>query len=174
MVKNNIPKDVCKNIIKKLNNEKWYKHAWYNYADNKTNNLGDKEFDTNWGDLSHNILEPYIIKTIKEYEKFTNQKTILCSRFSRIRFNKYTKNTNIQEHIDHIYSLFDGKERGIPVLSIVGLLNENFKGGDFYINNVLIKIKTGDVLVFPSCFLYPHEVKSITQGKRYSFVTWCY
>ena len=60
------------------------------------------------------------------------------------------------------------------MLSIVGLLNENFKGGNFYINNVLIKIKTGDVLVFPSCFLYPHEVKSITQGKRYSFVTWCY
>ena len=88
MVKNNIPKDVCKNIIKKLNNEKWYKHAWYNYADNKTNNLGDKEFDTNWSDLSHNILEPYIIKTIKEYEKFTNQKTILCSRFSRIPTNR--------------------------------------------------------------------------------------
>tara|TARA_Y100000592_G_C5469939_1_gene318854 strand:- start:1209 stop:1757 length:549 start_codon:yes stop_codon:yes gene_type:complete len=174
MVKNNIPKDVCKNIIKKLNNEKWYKHAWYNYTNNKTNNLGNKEFDTSWSDKSQNILQPYIIKTIQDYEKFTNQKNFLCSRFSKIRFNKYTKNTNIQEHVDHIHSLFDGNEKGIPVLSIVGLLNENFKGGNFYINNVLIKIKTGDVLVFPSCFLYPHQVKNITQGKRYSFVTWCY
>ena len=107
-------------------------------------------------------------------EKFVGEENFLCSRFSKVRFNRYTKNTKIKKHFDHIYSIFDGKEKGIPVLSIVGLLNENFKGGNFIINDVLIKIKTGDFIVFPSCFLYPHQVKNITQGTRYSFVTWCY
>tara|TARA_R100001224_G_C3951999_1_gene126062 strand:- start:69 stop:617 length:549 start_codon:yes stop_codon:yes gene_type:complete len=174
MVKNIIPNNICKNIIKKINKENWSKHSWYNYADNKRS-AENKEFDVLRSyEETQNILTPFIIKSIQEYEKFVGEENFLCSRFSKVRFNRYTKNTKIKKHFDHIYSIFDGKEKGIPVLSIVGLLNENFKGGNFFINDVLIKIKTGDFIVFPSCFLYPHQVKNITQGTRYSFVTWCY
>jgi predicted 2-oxoglutarate/Fe(II)-dependent dioxygenase YbiX len=77
-------------------------------------------------------------------------------------------------HVDHIYDLFDGKEKGIPVLSIVGLLNDNFKGGEFEICNQKLLLKQGDVLIFPSNFMYPHQVKTITKGIRYSFVSWGY
>tara|TARA_Y100000004_G_C8923524_1_gene416548 strand:- start:931 stop:1479 length:549 start_codon:yes stop_codon:yes gene_type:complete len=174
MIKNIIPNNVCKNIIKKINKKDWSKHKWYNYADNKLS-TENKEFDVLKSyEETQNILTPFIIKTIEEYEKFVGEEKFLCTRFSKIRFNRYTKNTNIKKHFDHIYSIFDGKEKGIPVLSIVGLLNDNFKGGNFFINDVLIKIKTGDLVVFPSCFLYPHQVKNINQGTRYSFVTWCY
>ena len=36
----------------------------------------------------------------------------------------------------------------------------------------LKKLNQGDVLIFPSNFLYPHKVNSIKKGTRYSFVSW--
>ena len=80
----------------------------------------------------------------------------------------------MKAHYDHIYSLFDGKLRGVPILSFVGLLNDNYKGGEFMCRNKKIKLKRGDILMFPSNFMYPHEVKEVTKGIRYSFVGWAF
>ena len=35
-----------------------------------------------------------------------------------------------------------------------------------------IDTKKGDLLIFPSNFLYPHEVEPVTKGVRYSYVSW--
>jgi predicted 2-oxoglutarate/Fe(II)-dependent dioxygenase YbiX len=80
----------------------------------------------------------------------------------------------MREHYDHIHSLFDGKLKGIPILSIVGLLNDNYEGGEFLIRREQVKLARGDILIFPSNFMYPHEVKDITKGIRYSFVSWAF
>ena len=37
-----------------------------------------------------------------------------------------------------------------------------------------IPLKTGDILLFPSTFMYPHEVKEARKGTRYSFVSWAF
>ena len=37
----------------------------------------------------------------------------------------------MKEHQDHIHSIFDGNEKGIPILSIVGNLNDDFEGSEF-------------------------------------------
>jgi predicted 2-oxoglutarate/Fe(II)-dependent dioxygenase YbiX len=37
-----------------------------------------------------------------------------------------------------------------------------------------IRLKTGDILMFPSNFMYPHEVTECTKGTRYSFVSWAF
>ena len=34
------------------------------------------------------------------------------------------------------------------------------------------QIEEGDILMFPSCFLYPHQVEEVITGKRYTFVSW--
>ena len=78
----------------------------------------------------------------------------------------------MREHHDHIHSLFDGQHKGIPVLSFIGILNDNYKGGDFIIRNKKIKTKTGDIIIFPSSFMFPHKVTEVTKGIRYSFVSW--
>ena len=41
-------------------------------------------------------------------------------------------------------------------------------------NEEKIKLKRGDILMFPSNFMYPHEVKEVTKGIRYSFVGWAF
>ena len=81
----------------------------------------------------------------------------------------------MSRHSDHIVSLFTGEQRGIPVLSIVGVLNDDYQGGEFIMfDDYEIKFKAGDVIIFPSIFLYPHKVKPVKKGIRYSFVSWCF
>jgi predicted 2-oxoglutarate/Fe(II)-dependent dioxygenase YbiX len=76
-------------------------------------------------------------------------------------------------HVDHIRSIFDGNNKGIPVISVVGLLNDNFIGGELIFNDEhTIKLKQGDILLFPSNFIYKHRVNNIEEGIRYSFVSW--
>ena len=54
------------------------------------------------------------------------------------------------------------------------LLNDDFDGGEFEYQidtkSLTVKLKKGDVLVFPSYFL--HRVKPVTMGTRYSLVAW--
>lgn len=53
-------------------------------------------------------------------------------------------------------------------------LNDDYEGGEFAFFNRSIKYKLnkGDVLMFPSTFMYPHEVMPVTKGTRYSIITW--
>jgi predicted 2-oxoglutarate/Fe(II)-dependent dioxygenase YbiX len=111
--------------------------------------------------------------------KFANQEDerikSFIQTFTPIRFNRYRTGTMMRKHYDHIHSIFDGKYKGIPILSLVGILNEDYEGGEFLFSSKHeIKFKAGDMLVFPSNFMYPHEVKEITKGERYSFVAWAF
>jgi len=77
-------------------------------------------------------------------------------------------------HYDHIQSIFDGNAKGIPIISIVGLLNDNYEGGEFMCRGKEVKLARGDILLFPSNFIYPHGVSDLTKGTRYSFVSWAF
>ena len=93
--------------------------------------------------------------------------------YSDVRFNRYRTNTEMKLHCDNIYSLFDGKRKGVPTLSILGSLNNDYKGGELvFWNDTVVELKAGEIMIFPSNFLYPHEVKLVTEGTRYSFVSW--
>lgn len=53
-------------------------------------------------------------------------------------------------------------------------LNDDYDGGEFafFDREVIIKSPKGSVIVFPSNFMYPHEIMQVTKGTRYSIVTW--
>ena len=59
-------------------------------------------------------------------------------------------------------------------LSTVLFLNDDFEGGEFLMFNEEkeIKFKAGDIMIFPSVFLYPHRVAPVTKGIRDAFVSW--
>ena len=81
----------------------------------------------------------------------------------------------MKKHWDQIHSMFSGEKKGVPILSIVGVLNDNYEGGDFIMfEDTKIELPTGSILIFPSTFMYPHKVTSITKGVRHSFVSWVY
>lgn len=53
-------------------------------------------------------------------------------------------------------------------------LNDDYEGGEFafFDRGLKYKLNKGDALMFPSNFMYPHEVMPVTSGTRYSIVTW--
>ena len=78
-------------------------------------------------------------------------------------------------NIDNMHSLFDGDRRGIPILSMMGVLNDDFEGGMFVFNeHKEVRLEKGDVLIFPSNFIYRHKVRLVTSGTRYSWMSWAY
>lgn len=53
-------------------------------------------------------------------------------------------------------------------------LNDEYEGGEFafFDGQLRYKLKKGSILMFPSNFMYPHEVMPVQQGIRYSIITW--
>ena len=176
-VTNVIPKELCKRTIKILEKNKWQKHQWYNANDGSRISEETKELDvTDYNRELQAETAKFLVKAYAEYEtKFrgnTKKTAGICNSFSPFRLNKYSKGMLMRKHYDHIHSIFDGSRKGIPCLSFIGILNNNFTGGDFIIRDKKIKTKTRDIIIFPSCFLYPHEVTEVKKGARYSFVSW--
>lgn len=59
-------------------------------------------------------------------------------------------------------------------LSCSFALNDDFDGGEwsFFCGDYTVRLPKGSVVLFPSNFLFPHEILEITRGTRYSVVTW--
>ena len=53
-------------------------------------------------------------------------------------------------------------------------LNDSYEGGEFafFDRELIFKLKKGSVILFPSNFMYPHEIMPVTKGTRYSVITW--
>ena len=99
----------------------------------------------------------------------------IMNKFSTIRFNRYGGGQIMRQHHDHIHSLFDGNEKGIPVLSFILNLNDDYEGADlFFWENHVVPLGKGDIIMFPSLFLFPHGVTEAKSGKRYSAVSWAW
>lgn len=60
----------------------------------------------------------------------------------------------------------------VTTVSAVGYLNDNYDGGELIFPRFDLKIKpeTGDLVVFPSTFIYEHSSEPIINGDKYSIV----
>jgi hypothetical protein len=175
-----IPVQVCEEVIKYIETQPWEPHTWYNaeadlHSSEATLEPLVQAIDQKWMDKLH----PFIMKVLTIYqdkyavrgEKCDNQ---LVSTFTPPRFTKYSIGSKMRKHYDHIHSVFDGKHKGIPVISIVGNLNEDYEGAEFMLRGKEIKLKTGDILLFPSIFMFHHSVEEPKKGIRYSFQSWAF
>lgn len=183
-VENIIPPEVCQNILNRLETLEWTKHEWYSSLNDKfvsNTEQKAKEFDVVHRDYEiHSTLVPHIKQICISYEnkyKFNYGKSTsgLIKKFSIVRYNRYQVGQKIVPHYDHIHSIFDGNEKGIPVISLIGVFNDDYEGGELkFWRDHKINLKQGDIVAFPSVFMYPHEVTEVTKGTRYSWVSWCY
>jgi len=53
-------------------------------------------------------------------------------------------------------------------------LNDDYEGGEFafFDRELVYNLKKGSCIMFPSNFMYSHEIMPVTSGTRYSIVTW--
>ena len=115
------------------------------------------------------VVDEYIHNYLQDITWFNywNGKT----RFYWIRYP--TGSDGMGTHADHVRNIFDGTRRGIPTLTVLGSLSDEYEGGDIvFWQDTPKRLEKGEVFIFPSVFLYPHEVTPITKGTRYSFAVW--
>jgi predicted 2-oxoglutarate/Fe(II)-dependent dioxygenase YbiX len=173
--------EICQKIIsenQKLD-DTWSQHSWTT-TDVETGKL--KQHSRDEAELSvkgvdeetAQILIDAINNAIISYHNKIGVTGMVYSHMSHPRINRYTPGSNMAKHNDAISSLFE-KGVGRPTLSIVGVLNDNYFGGEFIMfDNMKIQVRAGDILIFPATFMYTHEVTTVTEGERWSFVSWAF
>lgn len=85
--------------------------------------------------------------------------------YEPLNFVKYSyPNSYFKLHIDH-------SPINARTVSAVAYLNDDYKGGELRfprLDGLTIKPKAGDIVVFPSTYMYKHESKEILSGTKYS------
>lgn len=180
--KNVLPLDTCDAItdMQKKRTD-WEKHDYLKLGDYK---VEDALFEYRSSFENEAMMINYfLVNAVLEYNDLLAKKLSFgkytcysgVQSCSPLRFNRCGNGASIEQHHDHIKGLFGPHESGVPILSIVGLLNDDFEGGEFTLwDDVNADLKKGDILIFPSTFLYSHRVNPVTNGIRYSFVGWAY
>lgn len=168
---------LCKAAVKSLKKAEWKTHEFYNYESDSKKSYNN-ELSVSWTQIPEfeeinnrvwSAIERYILKDFESFSDWFGG----WNGYTRIRFNKYDKKTQMKLHCDHIHSMFDGQRKGVPTITVLGCLNNNYEGGELMMfGDHKIDLPAGAVVVFPSNFMYPHEVKPVTKGTRYSFVSW--
>ncbi len=192
-----LDKDFCKSVVENLKVSEWERHDFTGYETNdpehgfgwqrevKSTPSGNEEPDflghtgSGWKEFqaeTNNYIIRQLSSALSEYIRSFGYKWFNgWNGYSVIKFLRYSETQQMAEHCDHISSLFDGNVKGIPMLSVVGQLNEDFDGGEFVMfGDKVIDFESGDVIIFPSNFMYPHRVEPVTKGARYSYVSWAY
>jgi hypothetical protein len=171
-----IPAEICHQTIDSLQTTHWNKHRFYNPS-SANYYSHEKELSSCFDIIPTTPLLMDIV-----WHSIRNYVTDLrfpwfdsWTGFNALKFNRYVKNTLMTNHCDHIRDIFDGEKKGVPILTIIGLLNTDFTGGEFVLfDSTTVKMSQGDILIFPANFLYPHRVDEVTNGCRYSLASWAY
>lgn len=177
---NYFPEQFCDKWIEYFKNVQWGSHKWGNNIgevgfslhnnEPKIYFLNDEPQEIDFRNIIYNNLK----NCVNNYELDIGQNTFVAN-ISKLRLNKYEKNATMLPHVDHIYDIFDGNIKGIPVVSFIVNLNDDYEGGELiFSKEIKINLKKGDVVIFPSNFMYPHEISAVTAGTRYSIVGWGY
>lgn len=172
---NFLTQDICKQTIKKLKKSNWQKHSYHNNNTNESSSYDNDLSVTNDYDFEEShYINNNIRNAIELYaSEFNFRWWNSVKMYTPIRFNRYDEGTEMRIHCDHIHSIFDGNVKGIPTLTILGALNDDYEGGELTIfDSWILPLKAGSVTVFPSNFLFPHEVLPVKKGTRYSYVSW--
>jgi predicted 2-oxoglutarate/Fe(II)-dependent dioxygenase YbiX len=114
-------------------------------------------------------LDKYVFASAGLVIKKYNEKFSLCSieEDSGYELLRYKEGQFYTQHTDS----FKARPRAV---SCSFALNDDYEGGEwgFFDREMVIKAPKGSAVLFPSNFMYPHEIMPVTKGTRYSVITW--
>jgi predicted 2-oxoglutarate/Fe(II)-dependent dioxygenase YbiX len=181
LYKNAITKEDCKNIINSLENEislnipgiQW-SGAQVNGDNNvdevrncvdlkfKKENLGKHLPQNKTLEEIHTKVENALDKCLNHYESLWHLKMYYKEAFN---FVKYLPGKYFKIHGDH------GPYYACTISAVV-YLNDDYEGGEieFVRQGLKIKPNAGDIVIFPSNFVYEHASCEVFSGIKYSVV----
>lgn len=174
VLENIIPDELCDEILSEYNSDK----NWVNAITGGGVMKNIRRCD------AINMSDSFIIAQNQEKRKSVDEKLFVCAGEAIKKYNEKFKHSHIQG--DSGYTLLRYQEGGFytehtdhvlqapRIVSCSFTLNDNFEGGEFgFFNRELVyKPSKGSAIMFPSNFLYPHEVMPVTRQVRYSIITW--
>jgi hypothetical protein len=103
-------------------------------------------------------------QAVEDYRKDYNIMDL--KYWEAFNFIKYGPGQHFQEHHDHGFSYN-------CTVSLVAYPNDDYEGGELYfrLQDLKIKPQAGDLYIFPSNFMYPHQAMPVHSGTKYSIVT---
>ena len=169
---NVVDSKLCDTIINHFDkNAKWETSTFSTHNKNLgTSKVNMQEYWITNKDTYAEHLRTAFVKSISSYTQ-THDK-IVPEKFTNFRINRYSTGGFMKNHIDNIHHSH-GQKQGYPHLTSLIFLNDDYEGGDFVLcGDKWIEKIQGSAIVFPSNFMFPHEVKPVTKGKRHSIMTW--
>ena len=114
-------------------------------------------------------LDRYVFASAGLAIKKYNEKFPLCriEEDSGYELLRYKEGQFYTQHTDS----FKARPRAV---SCSFALNDDYEGGEwgFFDREMIIKAPKGSAVLFPSNFMYPHEIMPVIKGTRYSVITW--
>jgi Rps23 Pro-64 3,4-dihydroxylase Tpa1-like proline 4-hydroxylase len=123
--------------------------------------------DVHWA----NYLHSKIVNAMNFYLNENYVKSFEIEYLSQIDILKYFENHHYQFHVD-------ASPAHHRTLSAILFLNNDYKGGRLIFKTlsdeeeITIEPTPGSLIIWPSNFLFPHMVKPVTEGVRYTIVAW--
>jgi hypothetical protein len=104
------------------------------------------------------------LPAVQDYSRMYNINNL--KYWEAFNFIKYGPGQHFMEHHDHGFSYN-------CTLSLVAYPNDDYEGGELYfrLQNLKVKADAGDLFIFPSNFMYPHQAMPVHSGTKYSIVT---
>ena len=179
---NIINDDDCDFFIKLLNTyienneyniEKWGNGSNVNCLFMNVENMKNVELKKKVDNKIFQIVNKVINYLYKEYHILSRGDSGYCLR----KIYGCTR-----EHKDGVLSKTNDKSKSvyknqIRNMSIIIALNDDYENGEFYfpMQNFKIKLKKGEIIVFPPYWTHPHFVREPTNNTyRYTINTWLY
>ena len=162
--------DLCKKII---NTDFDYKKSTYSTHIGESSETKERvKMDEFWIRKDNDFYDPVkecFEKVIEKYKKRFSDFSI--QHTTDFRINCYSEGDFMSRHVDNIHHSH-GQEWGYPQVSALLFLNDDYSGGEFQVSNSYFETSEGAAIIFPSNFMFPHKVDTVTSGTRWSIVTW--
>jgi hypothetical protein len=99
-------------------------------------------------------------------DDYTRRYNLNMQYMEAINYVRYQPGQHFQVHTDHGFSY-------TCTVSSVMYLNDEYEGGELWFPylDLTFKPEYGDIVLFPSTFIYAHAARPVTSGTKYSAVT---
>ena len=171
---NKLIPETCNSVINHFQQNALWDTSTFSSNKENTGNEAKVAMNEYWitdKDQYYDVLKNTFKSAVDEYIKLHPR--ITPTAFTALRMNHYSKGGFMKNHVDNIYRSH-GQKYGYPHLTSLLFLNDDYEGGEFLMCDATekFKLKKGSVIVFPSNFMFDHEVQKVTEGNRYTIMTW--
>jgi hypothetical protein len=172
---NIIPDDLCDRILLEYkNSDEWFLAPIADYSTDA------KLRDVHLIPISdpNRIARNEILRRTLDNQIFTcseNASMKYSELFPEVLFNGDTGYELLRYKVGQYYVQHtDSYSKHPRTVSCSFALNDDYEGGEFafFDRKIKYKLKKGSAILFPSNFMFPHEILCVTKGTRYSIITW--